>query len=798
MTEKVTPQVQQAELYVHPKAAWDKLREAGKLRKNVYVYGATGYGKTEMLRRYLRRKKHIWLSAEGLTVEKLNTLELPQTEAVVVIDDLTAAHDPLLLREIARWLQKPDVWLLLAGRCPLPGWLSVPYVSGQLTVIEERDLWLDDEQVSQLYLNYGIQLPRELIQNRILPLAKGNPLATRLLAAQMQQGSECTEELIQQLERKFYEYLNYAIYDLWPQDLCDAMMQLSTLRRFKLEQAEELTGRSDMNLLLSRAEEMGNFFTYKDEVYTLRDSLVRSMELRLEMTYDRAQKNALYLRAGAICEKVGDIPRAMEFYQAGGSQEKIYELLVDNARRYPGGGYYYELGPAYLALPEEQVRSSPDLIGALAMLHSLTLNASESERWYGVLREYLATHTDPEEQKLAEGWLVYLDISLPHRGTENMIQLLCEAGEKIRVGHLQLPSISMTGGQPYLINGSKDVSEWAKNDTEIAEPLYQAAREVFGPCARSLISLGQAEILFEKAGDPYRVLELTNRGLIENQDGGKFELQFVGASLMARCYMVTGKLEECLKLLDEMELKGRNKCARHIVRNIRAMRCRVRLWQGRVEDAAAWMETEPPDEIRYNVVERYRYATRVRVYLAQQRYDKAVLLLSRLHGYAEMEKRPWLQMESHLLESIVRYRTGDERWEEELNEALTQGEEYGFVRLFAREGAALLPLLRVLEKNGAMNSAYRRSVLEHTEKMAQTYPQYLTLSTTLSAGAVQLSEKAIQVLRLLAVGCSRGEIAYKLGVSERSVKYQSEQAYHKLGATNRMEAIEAARKLNLL
>ena len=36
-------------VYIHPKAAWEKLRMAGKTRQNVYIYGATGYGKTELL-----------------------------------------------------------------------------------------------------------------------------------------------------------------------------------------------------------------------------------------------------------------------------------------------------------------------------------------------------------------------------------------------------------------------------------------------------------------------------------------------------------------------------------------------------------------------------------------------------------------------------------------------------------------------------------------------------------------------------------------------------------------------------
>lgn len=48
------------------------------------------------------------------------------------------------------------------------------------------------------------------------------------------------------------------------------------------------------------------------------------------------------------------------------------------------------------------------------------------------------------------------------------------------------------------------------------------------------------------------------------------------------------------------------------------------------------------------------------------------------------------------------------------------------------------------------------------------------------------------------MGVSHGEIAQQLNLIERSVKYQSEQAYRKLGVNNKIEAIETARRMHLL
>lgn len=697
----------QKDKYIHPKAAWDKLRMAGARRQNVYLYAATGYGKTELLHRYLRRRRHIWLSGEGLTVETLQEIALP-AEATMVIDDLARVLDPAVRREIVSMLDQPGLWLVLAGRCPLPSWLTGPYVNGRLSVIPEEDLRLSEKDIAQLYLSWGVQLPRNLLEKRIIPLVEGNPLGARLLAVEMSRGSSYTEELMNDLTRKFYEYLNQAIYSEWPEEIREMMMQLSLLEHFTIQQAEEMTGRSDVNRLLAQAAEMGNLFSFKDGGYTLRPAVINSMKLRMETVCDRVRKNELLRRAGTICEKEGNIPRALKLYQDGQCEKEIHALLIDNARRYPGGGYYYELTPAYLALPEEEVRSSPDLIAAWSMLYSLALNATESERWYAVLQEYAAGHPDPEEHRLAES-------------------------------------------------------------------------------------------LFEKGGNIYKVLELANRGLMEAMNGGKFELEFVGAALVARVYLVTGHPGDSVKTLEEIETRAQQRGARRVVRNVRAMQSRIKLWQGRVEDAVRWMENEPQNEIHFNVLERYCYNTFVRVYMAQQRYDKTAQILMRLRSYANMEKRPWLQMEGDLLESIIRYRTGNPLWKTELTQVLRRAESYHFVRLFCREGAALLPLLQELGCPEGVDEAYWQEVLGKTRTMAEAYPLYLSTNAPAALpGAVQLSERALQVLRLQDRGLTRSEIARQLQLSERSVKYQCEQAYHKLGTSNKVEALAAARILNLL
>ena len=79
-------------------------------------------------------------------------------------------------------------------------------------------------------------------------------------------------------------------------------------------------------------------------------------------------------------------------YEKAGSTERMLSILIDNARKSPNSAYFYELKQYYLALPEESVKKSPELMCGMSMLQSLLLNPEESERWYQELQAYADSH----------------------------------------------------------------------------------------------------------------------------------------------------------------------------------------------------------------------------------------------------------------------------------------------------------------------------------------------------------------------------------------------------------------------
>ena len=61
-----------------------------------------------------------------------------------------------------------------------------------------------------------------------------------------------------------------------------------------------------------------------------------------------------------------------------------------------------------------------------------------------------------------------------------------------------------------------------------------------------------------------------------------------------------------------------------------------------------------------------------------------------------------------------------------------------------------------------------------------------------------LTPRELEVLRLLCVGETNGEIAAKLGIAIGTVKFYTSQIYGKLGVRNRVTAVARARELHLI
>ena len=772
--------------YICPEKAVRKLRSGRRFRTPLYLYGVTGVGKTSLIIHNLNMKRCIYYSAAETEASQIAVRE-QGVEHTVVIDDLQSVtgveEREAYYKVIQELLGREDVWLILIARCPFPRWLLTLRTKYIFVEIEESDFLFSIEEQRAYLEQYGICLPDEL-HERAWRMGGGNPLS--LLFFAMEKGD------LERTQKREWDYLESHVYEQWDVELQEFFMNICIVETFTIRLAAMLTGRSDVEKVIAKAEETGNFFETAgvDGVWKCRWPMRKSMRQRLGRKKTLEQIRRLYYTAGLYYELENQIPEALSMYEECRDMESISRLLISNANKNPSSGWYYELRRYYLELPEQIIEESPALMAGMSLLHSMLMNIEESERWYQALEQYADTHTGGQRRE-ARSRLIYLKIALPHRGSMDMIDLIKNADLFLREWRSTLPDLSVTSNLPSMMNGGKDFCEWSRKEREMVVSIGKPVEFILGKYGKGLVSLILAESFLEKGEDTFEIFSQAEKGKMEAESGGKLDQVFVGIGTLAWLSVLKNNAEGAAASLAGFRTRA-EKEAPNLLTNIDAFLCRISLYQG--NDGASWMEQAPDETLEFSILERFRYLTKTRVYIQQKRYEEAYCLLQQLLYYAETMNRTYILMELHLLLAVVQYRTGQEEWRENLQACVSQAESYHFVRLLSREGSVLLSMLEEGEPIWKDRS-FRKQVLEECGQMKEFYPRDLGGR---QEDEIILSENAVKILKYQSEGLSSAAIAEKMKLSEATVKYHSRETYRKLGVKNKTAAIAEAKERKMI
>jgi LuxR family maltose regulon positive regulatory protein len=132
-----------------------------------------------------------------------------------------------------------------------------------------------------------------------------------------------------------------------------------------------------------------------------------------------------------------------------------------------------------------------------------------------------------------------------------------------------------------------------------------------------------------------------------------------------------------------------------------------------------------------------------------------------------------------------------------LSEALTLGESEGFIRTFVDEGRFLKPLLRKALVQGITPeyTASLLAIIDSEERLRQAKDAKRVQAPT---SPEFLSQRELEVLRLVADGLSNGQIAGKLVISLNTAKRHVHNISGKLNSNSRTGIVAQARKMKLI
>ena len=179
-----------------------------------------------------------------------------------------------------------------------------------------------------------------------------------------------------------------------------------------------------------------------------------------------------------------------------------------------------------------------------------------------------------------------------------------------------------------------------------------------------------------------------------------------------------------------------------------------------------------------------------RVMIENGRFDECVEILDEIMPHAVRTQRLLAQIETLIVRSLLDARRGRlDAAAQSMQRALELAAPARPIRLFLDEGPAMQPLIERAAASLA-NKDFAQLVLASFTQTPRLAPRVSTPEG--------LSEREIEVLRLIASGASNQEAGRKLFIAASTVKKHLENIYAKLAVGGRVEAIARAREMGML
>ena len=240
------------------------------------------------------------------------------------------------------------------------------------------------------------------------------------------------------------------------------------------------------------------------------------------------------------------------------------------------------------------------------------------------------------------------------------------------------------------------------------------------------------------------------------------------------------------------------------VRPIPAIRARVHIAQGRLDDAAAWARAHhvtPDDPANY--LGEYAQLTLARLLLARHRAapapntrQDAVPLLDRIVAAAQTADRGGSLVEALLLRALGLAQSDLDAALGDLGRALRAGVPVGYCRLFLDEAPAMRELLQAAAARPDLRGSDEAAALLRADERQDEAPPDTRPPTP--GSQEPLSEREVEVLRLLATDLTGPDIADRLFMSVNTFRTHTRHIFSKLDVNTRRAAVSRAGELDLL
>lgn len=373
--------------------------------------------------------------------------------------------------------------------------------------------------------------------------------------------------------------------------------------------------------------------------------------------------------------------------------------------------------------------------------------------------------------------------------------------ESIRLGNLLMAVMSLNYWGRMLVNAG---------ELDAAEELYQRAIRLAtdNNGTQKWISgtsyTGMGEIMLLR-GDLESAMEYYREGLSKSSEWVDL-LSINGRLGMARALAALNLFDDAYKEISlAEEIAGKFEVTLYDDRCVESQRKFLLIKAGRSEQAIQATvqapfagEKEIPSDGSY--IESYvsfsEILIQARLHLIEREYEKCIHLAQQVAESTEPSRWLLQKLEAKLILMHAYWkRDSADQVMDLAEEILDYTSKRGIIQPVIDEGADMARILYKVRDMGCKHE-YITILLTHFPLARRSEAAASGAGNNLSKDS--LSNREIEVLTLLAQGLSNKEIAEKLYVSLRTVKWHTSNIYSKLGVRSRTRAVATARLLGII
>jgi LuxR family maltose regulon positive regulatory protein len=761
-------------------------------------------------------------SDESLMTVLVNDIASIPHSFILVLDDYHIIHAPQIHGQLNFLIehQPSNMHMAIITREDPPLSLSRLRARGQLTEVRQDDLRFSQQECADfLQLVMGLDLSVDDVT--ALERRTEGWIVGLQLAALSIRGHEDASGFIRAFtgsSRFILDYLMEEVFERQATDVKDFLLKTSILERLSAPLCDAVAGRTDSQLLLENLEQANLFIVSLDQSRTW----YRYHQLFAELLRHRLRIHAKELEATLhICasdwfESNGYYPEAIQHALTATDWTRAKSLLARVTTEMLKRGEVATLIGWYSAFPNEVLMADPKL----CFDYCWPLLLASQFDTAAPLLEHVKRLAQGIPEFLGEVLTAQAFLARGIGDNASMVEKSRQALELLSKNSLSSRGlVAINLGLAYWHMGKMEETEQvlaeARRASEATGNLYGVltAMILHGRVLAVSGQLHQAKVVFEQAIERGGMIPINGLAHLDlaalyyewndlSESERHLDVAFAlsqrgqNDEFLVSCWMMSlslqlaqGNVERAQQsLIKARELVAKGKIPAQTADRVDVVAGRLVLAQ---DDPAAihLLSDSLKDHVDMHSFYRFIGLTKAYLLLADGRKKEAGDFLNRLSQEASANGWQYGLIAVKVAQSLTVDRT--ELAQKILVEALGMAEAEGFIRVFLDAGAEIVLSLQELAKQ-RKHPAYVKRILESAgEKLDQT-------GTGAGSLVEPLSEREVEVLRLVTSGLSNREIASQLFISPGTAKTHIHNLCGKLGVRNRTEAAMRARELGIM